>query len=345
MVIIKILYLFFIFLANIYKNKAIYLIMDALDWKILDVLDWKGREPLNRIAQTVRSNKDVVAYRIRKMEEDNTLIRYFPILDTSKLGFHTYRLYLDLEEMTEKEEKAFVQFLDDEIRAGLIFKMDYSAYRYGVLIWVKSGYEVEEVVMKIKRKLGSSLSRYIHSLFCSFSVYPKDYLFGREHHENQFAFKPQGKVNHDLNDFRILQELSKNARTSTVKMAQALNLPQTTVSSKIRQMEKKGIILGYRGEINFIKLGYINYFLEIYLDTNDNLPQIEAWANQNKNVMWLQRVLGTCDIEIEVEVKNREELESLMNELRSTFKNFRKIIFYSQEYKKYTFLPVEGSSI
>ena len=110
-------------------------------------------------------------------------------------------------------------------------------------------------------------------------------------------------------------------------------------------MEKKGIILGYRGEINFIKLGYINYFLEIYLDTNDNLPQIEAWANQNKNVMWLQRVLGTCDIEIEVEGKNREMLASLMNELRSTFKNLRKIIFYSQEYKKYTFLPVEGSSI
>ena len=34
--------------------------MDKLDWKILRVLDWNGREPINKIAKQVKSNKDVV---------------------------------------------------------------------------------------------------------------------------------------------------------------------------------------------------------------------------------------------------------------------------------------------
>ena len=83
----------------------------------------------------------------------------------------------------------------------------------------------------------------------------------------------------------------------------------------------------------------MNYFLEIYLETNENLAAIEAWANMKPNVVWLQKIIGTCDIEIEVEVKDRVELESLLNELRSRFPNIRKIAFWSQEYKKFTFLP------
>jgi len=42
---------------------------------------------------------------------------------------------------------------------------------------------------------------------------------------------------------------------------------------------------------------------------------------------------------IEVEIKNRVELETILNELRAKFKNIRKIVFWSQEYKKLTFLP------
>ncbi len=136
-----------------------------------------------------------------------------------------------------------------------------------------------------------------------------------------------------------MHELAKNARLSTVQIAQNLKIPQTTVSHKIKMLEKKKIILGYRAEINFIKLGYTNYFLEIYLEDNHNLAQIEAWANTHKNTVWLQKIIGTCDIEVEVEVKDRVELESLLQELRTHFTNIRKIVFWSQEYKKLTFLP------
>src|SRR3990167_8659738 len=99
--------------------------MDKLDLKILAVLDWNARIPLKAIARSLNANKDVVAYRIKKLEETGIIKRYFPVLDMSKLGYHTSRLYFDLEEMDEQQEKKFLYYLDKEINAGLIFRMDY----------------------------------------------------------------------------------------------------------------------------------------------------------------------------------------------------------------------------
>ncbi len=312
--------------------------MDKLDLKILQILDFNGRMPISQIAKKVHSNKDVVAYRIKKLEEQNIIMRYFPVLDMNQLGYYTSRLYFDLEEMNEAQEKDFISFLDKEIHAGLIFRMDYP-YRYGIVMWTKSIFDIEQVIIDIKRKLGKILLRYNYTLFCTYKVYPKDYLFGKKHHENSYCIQPGELQSYDHVDFLLLQELAKNARSSTVEIANNLKIPQTTVSHKIRALEKKKIILGYRAEINFIKLGFTNYFLEIYLEDNHNLTQIESWANMHKNTVWLQKIIGTCDIEIEVEVKDRVELELLLNELRTRFPNIRKIIFWSQEYKKLTFLP------
>ena len=83
--------------------------MDKLDWKILQLLDWNGREPVNKIAKAARSNKDVVAYRIKRLEENGIIKRYFSVLDMCKLGYFTSRLYFDLEEMDDVKEKEFIE--------------------------------------------------------------------------------------------------------------------------------------------------------------------------------------------------------------------------------------------
>ncbi len=318
--------------------------MDKLDWKILKVLDWNGRESINKIAKLVASSKVVVAYRIKKLEKDGIILRYFPIIDMYKLRYYTSRLYFDLEELDEKREREFIDFLDKELNVGTIFRMDYP-YRYGCLVWTKSIYEIEELIIKIKLKLGRTLIKYSYSLFCSYKLYPKDYLFGNDAHKEKVSLIPESTVNFDGNDFKILNELAKDARISTVQISKNLRIPQTTVCSKIKSLEKKKIVAKYRTEIDFIKLGYINYFLEIYLDINKNLRQIETWADLNKNVVWLQKIIGVCDIEIEVEVKDRNELEMLLNEMRTKFPNIRKIIFCSQEYKKLTFIPWQQQNL
>lgn len=312
--------------------------MDKLDLKILSVLDWHGRMPVKQIAKRVRSNKDVVAYRMRKLEEEEIIVRYYPVIDMHKLGYQTSRIYFDIEEIDENAEERFVRFLDREIHAGLIFRMDYP-YRYGIFLWTRSVYDIEQALQKIKKHLGKALLRYTYSLICTLRQYPKDYLFGKILHTASRSLIPMEAEPIDEKELRILHALAQNARSSTVELAKQLKIPQTTVSAKIKQLEKRKIIQGYRAEIDFIKLGYMNYFLEIYLKDTLELRPIEAWADACPHVVWLQKIIGTCDLEIEVEVKDRTALERLLNDLRHRFKSIRKIVFWSQAYKKLTFLP------
>ena len=122
--------------------------LDKLDLKILKILDWNARMPNSKVAKKVGSSKDVVAYRIKRLEETGIIKSYFPVLDMYKLGFHTSRIYFDLEELSFEKEKEFVSFLDKEIHAGVIFKMDHF-YHYGIFVWTKSIYDIEEILNKI----------------------------------------------------------------------------------------------------------------------------------------------------------------------------------------------------
>ncbi len=311
--------------------------LDNLNRRILQILDWKTRSPVTKIAKLVHSNKDVVAYRIRKMEQDGIITRYYPVLNLSKLGYYGSRLNIETEELTEKQEKEFVSFLD-EIGCGLIYRMD-NPFKYGIFIWTKSVYDMENIILEIKQHLGPKFVRYRYALMCTIRQYPRDGLLGEKVHTRLYDITPSKLIDHDAIDIKILRELSKNARTSTVQIAQKLGIPQPTVSYRIKALGKNGIILGYRADLNVRKLGYEDVAVEIYLRDNENIDAIEKWANGNPNTTWLQKIIGEADIELELEVKNRDEIEKVLNELRMKFPFIRRIVHYPEDYWKITYLP------
>ena len=59
--------------------------LDLLDKKILFELDLNSRQSNQEIARKVRSSKEVVSYRIKKLEENKVIFKYLTILDPAKL--------------------------------------------------------------------------------------------------------------------------------------------------------------------------------------------------------------------------------------------------------------------
>lgn len=312
--------------------------LDSLDMRILKILDWKGRLPVTQIAKLVRSNKDVVTYRIKNLEKAGVIARYYPIMNLSKIGYYTSRLNIQTEELASKEEEAFVKFLDEEIGCGLIWRMDHP-FKYGMFIWTKSVYDMEEIIIKIKKYLGPKFTQYKYSLMCTVRQYPRDALFGEKLHTKQLNIEKSPPVEHDELDLSILKEFARDARVSTVEIASKLKIPQPTVSFRIKKLEKAGVIMGYRADINVRKLGYEDYGVEIYLSDRKDFAKLEMWANGNPHTTWLQKTVAEADLELEIEAKGREQMEQILNELREKFPFIRRIIHYDEDYWKITYLP------
>ena len=75
----------------------------------------------------------------------------------------------------------------------------------------------------------------------------------------------------DSFDTAILRELSADGRISATELAQRIGLSKTPVLARIKRLEGEGVILGYRANLDPVKLGRAHVaFVEVRLsDTRE----------------------------------------------------------------------------
>ncbi len=311
--------------------------LDVKDKKILAILDRNARMPITQIAKKTRLNKDVVHYRINNLEKSGVILGYYTLVDTHKLGYLTIRIYFDLININNFLEKSLISFLDKEFKAGQIFKID-GEYQLGILTWEKSIYELEEKLKILKQKFGEYIERYELSIFTELYNYSRRYLSDSENVVASIKQSPVEEISDT--DLKILKEISANARITSVELSKILSIPQRTVVYRIKNLEKKKIICGYRINLNTSILGFENYFLEVYTPVRKNIKGMEKFAEKNKNCIGVDYVLHGADIEIETEMQSKKNLLCFIEEIKNKFKGIKKIKYWSTlEYLKINYLP------
>ncbi len=85
--------------------------MDLKDKRILYQLDLNARQTNTQIAKKVGLSKDVVNYRIKSLEKEGIITGYYTIIDTSKVGYFSFRVYLKLIDSTPVKEEEIINFL------------------------------------------------------------------------------------------------------------------------------------------------------------------------------------------------------------------------------------------
>lgn len=120
--------------------------------------------------------------------------------------------------------------------------------------------------------------------------------------------KPEG----DEIDFKIACQLKENSRISYKEIGKNISLSPSSVYTRIKKMEEKGIIRQYSTDIDWGKFGYaIHAFIllkddKVIGDTPDFLKDRDEVFN-----CWM--VSGEHDYMLEVYVSNNKKLEELMN--------------------------------
>jgi Lrp/AsnC family leucine-responsive transcriptional regulator len=120
----------------------------------------------------------------------------------------------------------------------------------------------------------------------------------------------------DETDWRILDELQENARTSFDKVAYKLDITEEDVEARVKRMEDDGVIVGYKAEVDPRKAGYnMSAIISVSTDkmTHDQIVN-DALAN-NPEVTSCWSVTGASDFLLEAHVPSLEFLEELLNDL------------------------------
>jgi DNA-binding Lrp family transcriptional regulator len=318
--------------------------LDLKDRKILYELDVDSRQPFHNIAKKVGLSKDTVIYRINKLKEEGIIQRFHTVIDNGKLGLIPFRLYLRLKSTTPETEEEILDYLKNQREVVWLMSIE-GEYDIGLATYVKSIREMNLFWKSLFSKYRNFIDRRWLTIYTKVAYYPRAYFLElKENYEEFVCFTEPEEMKLDDKEIEILKLLAPDARISVVDIASKLKLTAKTAAKKIKELEKKKVIVGYRTMFDLEKLGY-QYF-KVHISVQDLTPvkekAIKNYLRQHPNIVYDNEILGGYDLEIEIQVKSLNELRDVLGDMKRRFAgaiiNYTYMLFYKEH--KYVFFPL-----
>lgn len=306
--------------------------LDLKDRKILYHLDLDSRQSFTQIGKKAGLHKDAVARRVKKLIEKDIIYNFYTYIDLSKLGYTIIRYYFVLQYATPKIKDEIIKDLVQNKFSMFVNtnegQIDLSAY-FGV----KNIYKFQKEWNKFYRKYRNYFSKTIFSIWCFENMYTYFNLLDenankRTDKDKVMKFGGGPRIDIDELDNKILKLLAPNSRISTIEIAQELGVTASTISARIKNLKKKGIIVGHKIDISYTKLNLNFYRLDIDLKNYSYVTKINDYMIDNPNVKSHYESLGdAADLEYEINLKNVDQLHQIMSDLTTKYpesiKNYR----------------------
>ncbi|MBI2140496.1 AsnC family transcriptional regulator [Candidatus Woesearchaeota archaeon] len=293
--------------------------LDLTDRKLLAELDKNCRTPNSILAKKVHKSREAVKYRIQQLLKSGIIEKFITSINPNKLGYLMFKVYLKLQNIPEQREKFFEELRHNKdiywmgISDGAfdcvfaILARNVTAY-YGAINTILSRWE-NLIVSKV---LGTMVdtTQYNKKFFTKdtdgkFMVLGGDVVFNTI----------------DELDEKLLATLANEARIPIAELARRLSSTIEIVRGRIKKLEEKGIILGYRIAVDFNKLGLEFFKAILYfkkLTKKDELSLME-WMRIHPNSLYYIRSLAPWEAEFEFAVQSYQHFNKIINELRKTF--------------------------
>jgi DNA-binding Lrp family transcriptional regulator len=97
-------------------------------------------------------------------------------------------------------------------------------------------------------------------------------------------------------DFDILEELCRDGRASLRTVAERLGVSTSTVSQRVKQLESKGVIRGFKPVLDYSKLGYRLTAITKIKARGMEIPRIVAELVNEETLVDVYEITGDYDV-------------------------------------------------
>ncbi len=122
----------------------------------------------------------------------------------------------------------------------------------------------------------------------------------------------------DAIDVQILDLLQREGRIKRTAVAEAVGLSIPSVSDRMRKLEARGVLTGFRGAVDAKRLGWdVTAFVFVQSVGSDHYPEFIETVTALDEVQELHSVTGDGSHILKVRVRNTTGLERLLARLQA----------------------------
>ncbi|MBN2052369.1 Lrp/AsnC family transcriptional regulator [Candidatus Woesearchaeota archaeon] len=300
-------------------------IITKKDERILAELDNNSRQTDSQIAKKTGLSKQVANYRISKLIKRGIISDFYTTLDVAKLGFNSYYVFLQLENINkEKEEELIARIKALDFVGWLITGV--GKWDACLLLFSASLEQFDSQLGRITNLCGGHLYDYNFIILIS-SEHISYKFVGHKEFTKIKQEERKEKIAVDKTDLTILKEIAPDARISLTDIQKKTKIPIHTAAYRIKQLEKQKIILGYKPKLDVEKLGHQWHLLLLKFQSVPEKRKNEfiSFCENHKSIYYITRTIGLYNLMLDVHVKSNDDFRELIQELRDKFSDVIKL--------------------
>ena len=298
--------------------------LDLIDKKLLYALDTDCRQSASQLGRKLKIHRNVVLYRINKLEKEGIIRGYFTEIDIKKLGYHSFRILLKLGNYTTVERERLITFVNT-CKEVMWFMECEGRWNLDIVTGWKTTSAFEEFHEKLHNQFNSIIEEEEIGMLMQIEHFLKDYFITSKRVTNPHRAFEEKEVSTDEKDYAILRIVAEHATIRIVELAQKTKMSINTVKDRLKRLEKEKIIFGYRPFIDTQATGYSYYKIFVTLKNYDEkmLLSFKTFFKTNPHTVYLTKYITGATLDIEIHLPNNAALQKLEEEAR---KQYGKII-------------------
>ncbi|MCX8163414.1 MAG: Lrp/AsnC family transcriptional regulator [Candidatus Micrarchaeota archaeon] len=310
--------------------------LSEFETEVLYLLDVNCREKVTKLAKKLGTTPQRLEYTINKLEKDGVIIRYMAVVDYSKLGPYNYYVYAIKFKLISKKEliQKFRQITNEKACTFLFHLQGEIDCLIGTL--GRDAHEAEQNMDELLQRFEGQIKYKKLMIFTRIHNQYRNYLLNSisdvKKISNLIINKPKNVIELmgvrqkiekiDQEEEKIIKLLSMNGRMKVVDIAKKLQLTPETVWYKIKNLEKRKIIIAYDLHLQPNRYNHKLCFLEIYIKDAKKLytQEIVNFLKTSNIVYKIIELMGNDFILSMLVFQKEEQKEELIEKIIDKFK-------------------------
>ena len=298
--------------------------LDKLDRQLLYWMDIDCRQSLASLSKKLHASPARLAYRLEQLVKSKAILSFITIIDYRKLKYRPYAMYYKLKEMPDERRAKMVGEICNIPRVIDVL-LTYGTYDLQIVLLVKNTDEAAESLWLLREAVGE------YAIDEMMLIHLKAHFFTHENFIDSEIKRPakpkvvldtfKGEIKIDETDKKILGALADNANWPIWKIAKQTGIGGPTVYSRMKKLEKKGVIAGYSIKLNAGLDGFLHYrvFVKLKYITQKRRDELMRYLDTQPTIYRSSFTFGNFDMYYDARLANGTQLKELLREVYSHF--------------------------